>query len=141
MSHSHFIKSNQDHKSNKPQTIEKEIEHNVSNSKKEQVFSMIPVSGPGKHMGHIDSIENNIFLNNLKASELEHPKLIINSNIPPIAFKPLLDCKKCFGTGYIEKTGNYRICKNCAEKEGKCVKCGGSGMKVGGKNCDRCMKL
>jgi hypothetical protein len=83
----------------------------------------------------------NILFNSKGGKFNEQPNIIIESNIPRITFKPFEDCKKCVGIGYIDRNGKIKVCKLCAEKAEKCVKCGGSGMKIGGKNCKRCTKL
>ena len=145
MSNSHHIKGSQDiHKPHLKHEKSKEMETHTSNSKKPQIISMIPlIGGEGKNMGHTNATENmeNILFNNKGGNFNDQSNIIIDNNIPRLMFKPFEDCKKCTGIGYNDKNGKIKICKVCAEKAGKCLKCGGSGMKIGGKNCKRCTKL
>jgi hypothetical protein len=142
MSHIHHIKASQDihHHAEKEEKKELSPEMHMSNSKKHQLVNMIPISSPGKNMGHSSSKVEDEYLEKVEKT-LNMPSVIMNNNIPTLTFAPMQDCKKCLGTGYSDKNGNVKICKLCAEKAGKCLKCGGTGMKSGGKNCNRCTKL
>ena len=105
------------------------------------------MQGGGMHgqMGGHQQWQQNPFYNQNQKwgqggyNQMPHWQNANNVYIPPIQFNG--GCKKCHGTGTMNRKGMPIPCRNCYRKKGICPKCYGGGVNYfNGKPCKKCQK-